>query len=178
MIGALVAGAVVPAPGWAGLLPLATAVAVVGSGLVAGLFLAFSVSVMPALRRLPAPAATVAMQSINSAILNPVFGLLFGGSTVVAALVAVAAPFAAGGTAWHVAGGVLNVVGAFLVTVVVNVPLNNRLAALDASGEDASRVWAHYLTRWTAWNHARTVLSTAATVAFVAALGTAPGLNA
>lgn len=162
--------------GWvAEVVPLATAVAAVGSGLVAGLFLAFSIAVMPALRRLEGPAGIAAMQSINKAILNPVFGSLFGASTVLAALLAVATPVArVGAPVWQVAGGVLHVVGAFVVTVAVNVPLNNELAALDPASADRNRVWARFLTSWTAWNHARSVLTTAATVAFVVALQAAP----
>jgi uncharacterized membrane protein len=153
------------------LLPAATLVATVGSGLMAGLFFAFSVAVMPALRRMNPAGGTEAMQSINSTILNPVFGVLFGGTTVLCILLAVAAPFSAQrGTVWIVVGAVLHVVGSFLVTVALNVPLNNRLAAVEPDTAVATGMWNEYLVRWTAWNHVRTVLCTASTTALALAV--------
>ncbi len=143
-------------------------VAVVGCGLMAGLFFAFSVAVMPALRRLPPAEGASAMQGINRTILNPVFGVAFGGATVACVLLPVLVLVGtAGGGAWRVTGALLYLVGTFLVTVVGNVPMNNRL---DAAGPDGDRVWPDYLRRWTAWNHVRTVTSTAATAVLALAL--------
>ena len=60
-----------------------TLVAAVGSGLVAGVFFAFSSFVMPALRRLPDEQGISAMQSINKAAPTPVFmSALFGSAAV------------------------------------------------------------------------------------------------
>jgi hypothetical protein len=50
-----------------------TLLAALGCGLMAGLFFAFSVCVMKALTRLPSAEGIAAMQSINVAIINPVF---------------------------------------------------------------------------------------------------------
>jgi len=147
-------------------LPGATVVAAAGSGLMAGLFFAFSAAVMPGLRRLRPEVGAAAMQAINRAILNPVFGVVFGGTPLLCLLLAVAAPFSASsGTGWIVAGAVLHVVGSFVLTVVANVPLNNRLDAADPDSPAGAEVWADYLVRWTAWNHIRAVLCTAATAA-------------
>lgn len=125
--------------------------AAVGSGLVGGVFVAFSVAVMPALRRRPAAEAVAVMQEINGVIVGPVFLLLFFGTGAAAVLASVLdvrdAPAAA-----------LYVVGALGVTMVVNVPLNNRL---DADGEP---VWPRYLARWTVWNHVRALAATGAAV--------------
>jgi uncharacterized membrane protein len=148
------------------LLPGATVVAAVGSGLMAGLFFAFSVAVMPGLRRLRPEVGAAGMQAINRAILNPVFGMVFGGTPVLCVLLAATAPFSAqSGAGWIVAGAVLHVVGSFVLTMVVNVPLNNRLDAADADSPAGAEVWSDYLVRWTAWNHLRTVLCAAATAA-------------
>jgi uncharacterized membrane protein len=148
------------------MLPGATAVAAVGSGLVAGLFFAFSAAVMPGLRRLRPEVGAAAMQAINRAILNPVFGVVFGGTPLLCVLLTVAAPFSArGGAGWIVAGAVLHVVGSFVLTMVANVPLNNRLDAADPDSPAGVEAWADYLLRWTAWNHLRAVLCTAATAA-------------
>ncbi|MGD9741821.1 MAG: hypothetical protein AB7V53_04220, partial [Dongiaceae bacterium] len=55
------------------LLPVLTFLSALGAGLIAGLFFAFSSFVMAALARLPADQGVAAMQSINTAVLNPVF---------------------------------------------------------------------------------------------------------
>src|SRR5687768_6156059 len=54
--------------------------AALGCGLMAGLFFAFSVSVMKALAGLPPNGGMAAMQSINIAIINPVFLSAFFGT--------------------------------------------------------------------------------------------------
>ncbi len=54
-----------------------TLCALLGCGLMAGLFFAFSVCVMKALAQLPPEKGIAAMQSINVTILNPVFFVVF-----------------------------------------------------------------------------------------------------
>jgi uncharacterized membrane protein len=134
--------------------------AAVGSGLMAGLFLAFSVSVMGGLGRLPAAHGAAAMRAINVAILNPLFLAVFAGTAVVCAALVVAVAVT-GGPAVAAIGAGLYVVGAVGVTAAVNVPMNNALADSDA-------VWERYLMRWTRWNHLRTLASTAALTLLVA----------
>ena len=60
--------------------------AALGSGLIAGLYFAFSTAVMPALANLPEEQGIAAMQKINAAILNPLFLLLFFGTAVASAI--------------------------------------------------------------------------------------------
>lgn len=138
--------------------PLTIAVSV-GCGLVAGVFFAFSVAVMPALRRLPAASGTAVMQAVNTVIVGPLFLVLFVGTAIGCVALVLLAPT----DLLRVLGAALYAVGAFGVTVAANIPLNN---ALDARGE---RVWARYLARWTAWNHVRTVAAAAAAVALTMA---------
>ena len=59
--------------------------------------------------------------------------------------------------------------GLFL-TMVVNVPMNEALAAIEVPGdiEAARRVWDDYSPRWQFWNQTRTVLSG---ISFLIALG-------
>ena len=52
------------------------------------------------------------------------------------------------------------------VTVALNVPLNDRLAAFDPADPGAAAFWAHYLRRWTLWNHVRTAASAIAAAGF------------
>lgn len=154
--------------GW---LTTAALLAALGCALMTGLFFAFSVSVMRGLARIPPAAGIAAMQAINIVILNPIFGLVFFGTTAVCAVVTVAAV-----VQWHqpasaslFAGGLLYLIGAFGVTIVCNVPRNNALAAVDPASPGGARVWSSYLVTWTAWNHVRTVASLAATVALIVA---------
>jgi uncharacterized membrane protein len=150
-----------------------TVLSALGTGMMGGLFFAFSTFVMRAPGRLRPTAAIVAMQSINVAILNPTFFALFFGLPFTCVVLATAA-----GIGWYtarpallIAGSLLYSVGTFLVTMVCNVPLNNELAAAHPESSDSARVWIRYLARWTAWNHVRTVASVAAAVCFILALG-------
>jgi uncharacterized membrane protein len=61
---------------------------------------------------------------------------------------------------------VLYFAGAFLVTMLFNVPRNNALAAVSPESDDGARLWASYLTGWTAWNHVRAIAALLATAAF------------
>jgi uncharacterized membrane protein len=136
----------------------------VGCGLIAGIYFAFSTFIMPALGRIEPLHAVSAMNSINSTILRSLFMPLFFGTTLTSAALAVIALLhrsAPGATAMF-AGGLIYVAGMFLCTIAFNVPLNNRLAAV----ESAALVWTGYLKEWTMWNHVRTITSTAACILY------------
>jgi uncharacterized membrane protein len=141
-------------------LPLALRfAAALGSGVMAGLFFAFSVAVMGGLARIDPGAGMAAMQSINRVILNPLFALAFFGTPVVCAALIVSLLWR-----WHepgavllLAGSLLYIAGVFVVTMVCNVPLNNALEAVVPGGAGAAERWNAYLSSWTAWNHVRTV---------------------
>lgn len=145
--------------------------ATLGAGLIAGLFFAFSVSVMGALARIPAPAGIAAMQAINVVILNPMFGFVFFG-TVLASLgltVYAVVAWTTPGSPWLIAGAALYVVGGFGVTMAFNVPRNDALAKLDPSNPAAAGEWSKYVSEWTAWNHVRMVACLGASAAFIMA---------
>lgn len=153
------------------LLPILTLLAALGSGLIAGFFLAFSACVMWALERQPPAAGIAAMQAINVVVLNPFFLGTFLGTAVlslVLAIVALAA-WSEPGAGYLLAGSLLYFVGTFLVTMICNVPLNNRLAAVKPESAEGKTVWAHYLRVWTAWNQVRTVAPLAAMACFILA---------
>lgn len=149
-----------------------TLLAALGCGLIAGLFFAFSVSVMPALTRRPPAEGMAAMQAINVAILNPVFGLAFFGTALLCLVAVIVSLLRWGepGAAYLLAGGLLYLAGSIGVTMVFNVPQNDALAAVSPADPVAAGLWADYLTRWTAWNHLRAVASLAATAALILAL--------
>ncbi|MCW0215438.1 MAG: DUF1772 domain-containing protein [Pseudonocardia sp.] len=125
----------------------------VGCGLMAGIYAAFSVAVLPGLRLRPAAEAAETMRAVDRRILNPVFGLLFGGTAVLCLATAVLGAVL-GGTPLLITGAVVSLVGGHGTTVAVNIPLNNRL---DRGGE-----WAAFVRPWAVANHVRGLASTAA----------------
>ena len=139
-----------------------TTTATIGSAAVGGLFFAFSTFVMRGLDRTSPTDAITAMRGINAeAQANAPFLAMFFGSTLLALAVGLVAVtrLRQPGSGYLVAGAVLAVVAA-VVTIAFNVPLNNRLDALQPatmSAADAAREWQAYLGPWTAWNHVRTV---------------------
>ncbi len=139
--------------------------ACIGSGMIAGLFCAFSSFLMKALASLPAANSIAAMQAINRFIIRPGFLLVFFGTGALCLAAVV--------LGWSVLGGalltavsatVIYIVGCLAVTVVFNVPLNNRLDAVDPASAEGQTLWAHYLSRWVRWNHVRSVATLASTL--------------
>jgi uncharacterized membrane protein len=155
-----------------GALYAATLATALGCGLVAGVFFAFSAFVMASLKRLPAADGIAAMQSMIILAVTPVFmTALFGTAAACLGLVAWAViSWGEGPSALVLAGGALYLLGTIGVTMARNVPLNNRLATLHPQGAEAAGYWAKYLTRWTAWNHVRTIAALAAAALLTVAL--------
>lgn len=143
-----------------------------GCGLLAGLFFAFSAFIMRALGRLPHATGIAAMNAINAAILRSLFMPVFLGTTLSAGLLAALALFRweQPGAGAMFCGGAIHVLGMFACTMFIEVPQNNALQRVDPGSEAALPVWQRYLTRWTAWNHIRTLACMAACALFVAAL--------
>lgn len=140
--------------------------------IMAGVYFTFSAFVMKSLDAIDAPAGMLAMQSINRIIVKSSFLPIFFVSTLTAAVIVVLAALdlSASGARWALIGSALYVVGMFVVTVVGNVPLNNRLEATDASGPEGAQMWALYLQKWTVWNHVRTFACTFSLIFLILAI--------
>lgn len=96
------------------------------------------------------------MRSINVlAVRAPLMVAMFG--TALACLALGVATLIRGGPATVVLGCVLYLLGVVVVTVVANVPLNNRLAAGEVT-------FAAYVPAWARWNHVRSVAALGAAV--------------
>ncbi|WP_119420384.1 anthrone oxygenase family protein [Desertibaculum subflavum] len=148
---------------------LATLLAALGAGLIAGVFFAFSSFVMGALARLPAAQGIAAMQSINRVVLNPAFlGAFFGTGALALALGIYA--LIDGKSAWLPAGALLYLVGTIGVTALGNVPRNNALTRLAPDDPASAAPWARYVVEWTWWNHVRTAAALLAAACFMLAL--------
>jgi uncharacterized membrane protein len=141
----------------------------VGSGVMGGVLFAFSSFVMPALRRLPAREAVLAMQSINErapqGLAIPLIGTALGSIALGVHAVATRDD----GWELRLVGAGLYLV-AFGITIAYHVPRNNALDAVDADGAGATAAWAGYVDGWVRWNHARTAASVAAAAAYVGSL--------
>jgi uncharacterized membrane protein len=150
-----------------------TIVAALGSGLIAGVFFAFSSFVMRALCRLPTREAIAAMKSINAAVLNVWFLGAFLGTAAVCGvgLIVSFLRWQETGSGYLSAGCLLYLIGCLGVTAVCNVPRNEALARVTPDDPDSKEAWARYVAGWTAWNHVRTAASLAACASFTAALG-------
>jgi len=140
------------------LLELATLGAALGSGLIAGVFFAFSSFVMPALGRILPPQGIAAMQAINIVVLNRWFLGVFVGTAAACLLLGVVAVlnWSAPGAGLRLTASMLYLVGCFFVTRAWNVPLNDGLAGVQPESAEGARVWLRYLVDWTLWNHVRT----------------------
>ncbi len=143
--------------------------AAIGSGLIAGVFFAFSTFVMKALAQQPAAQGIATMQAINLTVINPWFMTVFLGTAIACLWIAIAVLLK-----WHqpsavylLIGSLLYLLGTFGVTIAFNVPLNDALAIVDPNSPDGATFWAKYLTNWTFWNHVRTVAGIVASAAFI-----------
>ncbi len=147
-------------------------VATLGAGLIGGLFFAFSTFVMTALGRLAPAGGIAAMQSINVAVLNPMFFTAFFGTAALCIVLVffVLVDWSSDAAVPLLAGSLLYLIGTILVTILFNVPLNNRLAAVAPESVESADAWRHYLKTWTAWNHVRTAASLGAAASFIVAL--------
>lgn len=138
--------------------------ATVLSGLSAGLLFGWRVSVIPGTARTSSPAYVETMQSINRAILNPAFFLVFLGAPVAIGVAAVVAVLddASGRAALLALACALYVTTTVVTTAVGNIPLNDRLETFDAVAATASEVdaaRAAYERPWNRWHDVRTASS-------------------
>ncbi|WP_229891214.1 anthrone oxygenase family protein [Streptomyces mashuensis] len=138
--------------------------AVATTGLGAGLFYSYACSVTPGLARADDRTFVEAMRRLNEAILNGWFMLSFLGSLALIVLAAV--------LQWHGGGrSVLLWIGAaaafqlamLVITGVVNVPLNNKLAAAGSLDDlaDLAAARSTFESTWIRWNLVRALTSTA-----------------
>jgi uncharacterized membrane protein len=140
-------------------------VAIIANGALAGVYLAFPIAVVPALRRLDARAHVQAFVSVNRVIVNPVFLTLFAGAPTSAVIAAICPGSSPTGVVSGMVAAVSSVL-AFVVTVVVNVPLNRALEEADAL-DDAGAVVARdrFSRRWDRANAVRTAACSVAALA-------------
>ncbi|TSI15493.1 DUF1772 domain-containing protein [Brevibacterium aurantiacum] len=142
--------------------------AIVLNGLLAGLFFAFSIAVIPGFRRVDDSTYVRSFRAINTAILNPLFLLVFCLAPL-SAVVSVVLRLWGGGAEpvlWLVIAALCSML-TFVITAGANVPLNNALDRSEVDTEARQR----FESRWNRWNHARTLTSIGAFACFTAGMG-------
>ncbi|MEA5599256.1 DUF1772 domain-containing protein [Rivularia sp. UHCC 0363] len=145
--------------------------AVLGCGLIAGVFFAFSTFVMNALARLQPSEGITAMQAINITVINPLFMGVFLGTAIacIFLLISLISKWHQPGAVYLLVGSLLYLVGTLGVTIAFNVPMNEALAKVEPGNTDGA-IWANYLVNWTLWNHVRTIAALAATASLTMAI--------
>ena len=132
------------------------------TGLSAGLFYAWAVSVIPGTRKVVDMTYLESMQSINRAILNPAFFLIFIGSPIALAVSSIQ-QFNSGPSWWFLlAATITYLLGTFGVTVFGNVPLNDLLDAMDLntlSEVKTTEFRKSYESKWNRFHLIRTIFS-------------------
>ena len=131
--------------------------ATIAAGLLAGLFYAYTVSVMPGLSRGDDRTFVEGMRGINIAIQNGWFMLTFLGAPLLAVAAAVLY-LRAGPALWWIAAGFACLLAMLVITGVVHIPMNN---ALDAGRDSYADLRARFEGPWVRWNVVRTVVSIA-----------------
>lgn len=150
-------------PAGPGFLVLLAAIALLFGGAIFGFFYAYSVSVIWGLEATDPKSAIAAMQGINRVVRNAAFAPAFFGTPLALAASALLACFAASRRAAFLLSlaTATYVFGALMPTFLVNVPMNDALAAqaIPAGMDEAAGVWRDYSGRWIWWNHVRMAMS-------------------
>ena len=133
------------------------------SGAIFGFFYAWVCSTMWGLDAADPAIAISAMQAMNASVRNMVFAPAFFGTPFVllaTALLARACRFKAAAVAFA-AAGLLYLCGGMILTMSINVPMNEALAAVAVPNdvEAARSLWQAYSGPWQFWNTVRTLVS-------------------
>lgn len=140
---------------------------IVLTGLSAGLFYAWMVSVIPGTRKVVDMTYLESMQSINREILNPAFFLIFIGSPLFLTISTIQ-QFSSGTSFWLLlAATVTYLIGTFGVTVFGNVPLNDALDILDLAQMGNKKIIEFRNTYEQQWNRLHLIRTVFAVLSFM-----------
>ncbi|MBA1140223.1 DUF1772 domain-containing protein [Mesorhizobium sp. CCANP35] len=138
-------------------------ISIILAGAIFGFFYAWVCSTMWGLDQADPRVAIKAMQAMNASVRNAVFFPAFFLTPVVLGLTAAAARY--GGhkvpAFWFAAAGAVYLGFGLILTLSVNVPMNEALAATAVPDDitTARQVWQDYSGRWQFWNQVRTLTS-------------------
>lgn len=143
--------------------------AAVTTALMAGLFYAWSISVVPGIIRLPDREYLAAMQAMNDAIENPIFFAAFFGAMFllpISTYMHYTQPMSM--RFWFLlAASVLYIVGVMGLTMIGNVPLNIALRNFEIPGASAQEILS-FRTRFEGpWNNLNVIRTVANALSLV-----------
>jgi uncharacterized membrane protein len=133
------------------------------SGAMFGFFYAWVCSTMWGLDAADPQVAIQAMQAMNASVRNAIFAPAFFGTPVVL-LIAAALAYVhrlRAATLAFAAGGLVYLLGGMVLTMTINVPMNEALAAIAVphTAAEAQRIWQDYSAPWQFWNAIRASMS-------------------
>ena len=151
---------------------LSLVAATLTTGLISGFFYAYACSVTLGLALVPDRQYVEVMQAINATVRNGVFAFSFFGAvlTLLFALVLHSPQPRSRRFIILALAAALYIGGGFMVTFLVNVPMNEELARVGGTGSATlSQVRAEYEEPWNLWNGVRTAFSSLAFLLLVGA---------
>jgi uncharacterized membrane protein len=136
---------------------------------MAGLFFAWSFSVTTGLSKLSDTNYIEAFQSLNKAILNPAFGLIFWGSIlslIFATILHYQQP--SSGIFWYLlTATVIYLFGSIAVTFAGNVPLNNSLENFNSKSSSLEEIKLKRVAFESRWNRLNMIRTVSSSIAFI-----------
>ncbi|MEP1142369.1 MAG: anthrone oxygenase family protein [Henriciella sp.] len=141
------------------------------SAVIGGVFSAFSEFVMSGLLRAEPAGGMEAMQHINRTVMTTQFvaGIIL--ITPLSIGFAIYAWLDLDGAAQTtlIAAPMVYLPSVFLMTMLGNVPMNNKLEGMDYTAPESETYWRHYGRVWTRLNHFRTIGSVVTAGLYLAA---------
>ena len=145
--------------------------------LVAGFLLTFAIVVMPGIKALPDREFIRAFQVMDGVIQNnqPFFMAVWVGSVLTLNVSAIFGIWQLDDISRIILllSAFVYIIGVQLPTITTNVPLNNRLQAVDASSKDnvlLKQARKEFESKWNFWNALRTVLASLVSVSLMVSL--------
>jgi len=144
---------------------------VILTGLSAGFFYAWAVSVIPGTKRVVDLTYLETRQSINRAILNPAFFVIFFGTLILLSLSCV---YEYHTSKWvfglMLASSITYLLGTFGVTALGNVPLNNQLDVMELAKTGSVKLAEFRKFYEENWNRLHTIRTVFAVLSFMLAV--------
>jgi uncharacterized membrane protein len=143
--------------------------ALLATALITGLYYGYSCSVNPGLGQLADRDYVAAMQSVNTAILNPLFFASFFGALLLLPVSACLSEHSlqSGRFVLLLSATAVYAFGSFGVTVFGNVPLNDALAAFDLQTASPAEIGQARQLFESSWNRLHSIRTMASFVALV-----------
>ena len=118
-----------------GLMKWTLIVGALGSGIIGGIFFAFSTFIMASFASISTESGVAVMNAIDRVILRSWFMPVFVGMVVVSAVLVILAirQWSLGSGSLIIAGAALYILASFVSTIIFNVPLNDKLATLQGN---------------------------------------------